>query len=167
MVLLYAIPSHFNHVIFDLFWGYPSHGRDYLDASCLIFNAKTYSSVVDYRQRTFLSNSIWHSGDVMDDINRTKVTTPLKWSWKSYPRRLPIFSSLWAPGIRHQLRTIRTQVSSFSRHQTRAKICAAQRSRTLVIRRQWSCVTWLVPADSGRFLIAEHFRLEMQWITSP
>ena len=70
MVLLYAIPSHFNHVIFDLFWGYPSHGRDYLDASCLVFNGKAYKSVVDYCHCTFLNNSIWHSGDVMDDFSR-------------------------------------------------------------------------------------------------
>ena len=70
MVLLYAIPSHFNHVIFDLFWGYPVRGRDYLDASCLVFSGKTYVNVVDYRSRVFLNNSIWHSGDVMDDVNR-------------------------------------------------------------------------------------------------
>jgi len=70
MVLLYAIPSHFNHVIFDLFWGYPSHGCDYLDASCLAFNGKTYNNVVDYRNRAFSGNSIWHSGDVMDSLKR-------------------------------------------------------------------------------------------------
>ena len=38
MVLLYAVPSHYDHVIFDLFWGYLIRGRDYLDASCLVFN---------------------------------------------------------------------------------------------------------------------------------
>ena len=70
MVLLYAIPSHFNHVIFDLFWGYPSSGRDYLDASCLVFNGKAYTDVVDFRHRLFLNNTIWHSGDVMDDAHR-------------------------------------------------------------------------------------------------
>jgi len=70
MVLLYAIPSHFNHVIFDLFWGYPVRGRDYLDASCLVFNGKTCTQVVDYRHRLFSKQSIWHSGDVMDDVNR-------------------------------------------------------------------------------------------------
>jgi len=70
MVLLYAIPSHFNHVIFDLFWGYPAHGCDYLDASCLVFTGKTYNSVIDYRHCSFLNNSVWHSGDVMDPLNR-------------------------------------------------------------------------------------------------
>lgn len=70
MVLLYAIPSHFNHVIFDLFWGYPSHGCDYLDASCLVFNGKIHTAVVDYSERKFSDGSIWHSGDVMDHVNR-------------------------------------------------------------------------------------------------
>lgn len=70
MVLLYAIPLHFNHVIFDLFWGYPPHGCDYLDASCLVFNGKTYTAVVDYRNCTFSTKSIWHSGDVMDHVHR-------------------------------------------------------------------------------------------------
>lgn len=70
MVLLYAIPSHFNHVIFDLFWGYPVHGCDFLDASCLVFNGKTYLNVVDYRHRLLENSSIWHSGDVMDHANR-------------------------------------------------------------------------------------------------
>ena len=70
MVLLYAVPSHFNHVIFDLFWGYPTHGRDFLDASCLVFNGKTHKAVVDFGHTVFSSNSIWHSGDVMDDVSR-------------------------------------------------------------------------------------------------
>ena len=70
MVLLYAIPSHFNHVIFDLFWGYPVHGRDYLDASCLVFKGKAYTNTVDYSHCSFSNNSIWHSGDIMDDVNR-------------------------------------------------------------------------------------------------
>lgn len=70
MVLLYAIPSHFNHVIFDLFWGYPTHGQDFLDASCLVFDGKAYRAVVDYSHRVFSNNSIWHSGDVMDNVNR-------------------------------------------------------------------------------------------------
>jgi len=76
MVLLYEIPQHFNHVIFDLFWGYPAAcKRDFLDASCLVFHGKTYRDVVDYCHYMFLNatatnKSIWHSGDVMDDVNR-------------------------------------------------------------------------------------------------
>lgn len=70
MILLYAIPQNFNHVIFDLFWGYPSHGADFLDASCLIFAGKYHTATVDYARRSYNSNAIWHSGDVMDDSKR-------------------------------------------------------------------------------------------------
>lgn len=71
MIVLYAIPQNFDHVIFDLFWGYPSHGADFLDASCLIFSGKSHVGTVDYRHRIFSGKAIWHSGDVMDHFNRT------------------------------------------------------------------------------------------------
>jgi len=70
MVLMYAIPSHFNHVIFDLYWGYPAHGCDFLDASCLAFSGKSHIGVIDYNQRIFKGNAIIHSGDVMDNAHR-------------------------------------------------------------------------------------------------
>lgn len=70
MILLYAIPQNFNHVIFDLFWGYPSRGADFLDASCLIFTGKSYIATVDYCHRSYNSNAIKHSGDVMDNHQR-------------------------------------------------------------------------------------------------
>jgi stress response protein SCP2 len=66
MKLMYEIPSHFNHVIFDLYWGYPVHGCDYLDASCLAFSGKSFSHVVDYRNRQYVGKAVCHSGDVMD-----------------------------------------------------------------------------------------------------
>ena len=65
IVLLYAIPDSFDHVIFDLFWGYPSSGRDYLDASVLIYSGTFFQGLVDYRHRVF--SGVSHSGDVMDD----------------------------------------------------------------------------------------------------
>lgn len=71
MVLMYSIPSHFNHVIFDLYWGYPKHGRDYLDASCLAFAGKSHICVVDYGHMIFNGTAIKHSGDVMNDATRT------------------------------------------------------------------------------------------------
>ncbi|XP_078660319.1 uncharacterized protein LOC144904968 [Branchiostoma floridae x Branchiostoma belcheri] len=70
IIMLYAIPEHFNHVIFDLFWGYPSHGCDFLDASCLLFSGTSFVAVVDYRHRSYHSGVVRHSGDVMDDYNR-------------------------------------------------------------------------------------------------
>lgn len=70
MILLYAIPQNFNHVIFDLFWGYPSRGMDYLDASCLIFSGKSHIATVDYNHRRYNSDAVKHSGDVMDRVKR-------------------------------------------------------------------------------------------------
>ncbi|XP_033734839.1 uncharacterized protein LOC117323600 [Pecten maximus] len=69
MVLLYAIPEAFDHVVFDLHWGYPLSGVDYLDASCLVYNRQTNTAVCDYRRRMPM-NGLHHSGDIMDNINR-------------------------------------------------------------------------------------------------
>ena len=68
VILLYAIPEAFDHVVFDLHWGYPYSGRDYLDASCLVYQGTQFINVVDYRHRNAIG--IFHSGDVMDDYNR-------------------------------------------------------------------------------------------------
>ena len=68
VVLLLAIPETFDHVVFDLHWGYPYSGRDYLDASCLVYQGTQFFNVVDYRHRNVIGIS--HSGDVMDDQNR-------------------------------------------------------------------------------------------------
>lgn len=69
VVLLYEIPEAFNHVIFDLHWGYPSSGKDFLDASCLVYTGTEFLSVVDFR-RTYDPIGITHSGDVMDNVNQ-------------------------------------------------------------------------------------------------
>lgn len=68
VVLLYAIPDAFDHVVFDLFWGYPSNGRDYLDASCLVYQGTKFLNLADFRLRGI--NGINHSGDVMDEVKR-------------------------------------------------------------------------------------------------
>lgn len=70
VIILYSIPDTLNDVVFDLFWGYPVSGRDYLDASCLLFNRNSFVSVVDYRHRHGLQGSVHHSGDVMNDSAR-------------------------------------------------------------------------------------------------
>lgn len=69
VVLLYAIPEALNHVVFDLHWGYPSSGKDYLDASCLVYEGSKFLKEVDYRRRDNLFG-ITHSGDVMDDVRK-------------------------------------------------------------------------------------------------
>ena len=70
MVLLYAVAPNLDKVVFDLYWGYPSKGIDYLDASALIFSGTNYLSVVDFSKRNRLEKAIRHSGDRMDDVNR-------------------------------------------------------------------------------------------------
>ncbi|XP_052688510.1 uncharacterized protein LOC128167052 [Crassostrea angulata] len=68
VVLLYAIPEAFDHVVFDLYWGYPFSGRDYLDASCLLYQGTQFLNLADYENR--YRNGISHSGDVMDNRKR-------------------------------------------------------------------------------------------------
>ena len=70
MLLLYAVPSYLNEVVFDLYWGYPAHGEDYLDASALMFSGKNCAGVVDYRHRKRANGAIVHSGDLMDNFNQ-------------------------------------------------------------------------------------------------
>ena len=67
--MLYEIsdPS-LDHTIFDLFWGYPSSGCDFLDASALFYSGACYQGLVDFCNRSFTGVS--HSGDVMDDSKR-------------------------------------------------------------------------------------------------
>lgn len=69
IVVLYEISDQsLDHTIFDLFWGYPSRGCDYLDASALIYSGAYYVGLVDWRHLIFTGVS--HSGDVMDDSKR-------------------------------------------------------------------------------------------------
>ena len=68
IVVLYEISDSLDHTIFDLFWGYPSSGCDYLDASVLIYSGKSYQGFVDFDNQDF--SGISHSGDVMDDAKR-------------------------------------------------------------------------------------------------
>ena len=67
-MVLYEISESLDNAIFDLFWGYPVSGRDYLDASVLMYNGQSCQAVVDYRRRVF--NGVSHSGDIMDDVRR-------------------------------------------------------------------------------------------------
>ncbi|XP_045161189.2 uncharacterized protein LOC123526204 isoform X2 [Mercenaria mercenaria] len=69
VIILYSVPENFDRVVFDLFWGYPSTGCDYLDASCLLFNGTKFKTCCDYTNRQLIQ-AIIHSGDVMDNKNK-------------------------------------------------------------------------------------------------
>ncbi|XP_078364440.1 uncharacterized protein LOC144648867 [Oculina patagonica] len=64
IVVLYEISDSLDQTIFDLFWGYPSSGCDFLDASVLIYSGMSFQGLVDYGHRVF--SGVSHSGDVMD-----------------------------------------------------------------------------------------------------
>ena len=67
-MVLYEISEALDHVIFDLFWGYPASGCDFLDASVLIYSGSSFQTLVDFSHRGF--SGVTHSGDVMDDTKR-------------------------------------------------------------------------------------------------
>ena len=86
--MLYAIPDGFDHVIFDLFWGYPITGCDYLDASVLLYSGSNFIEVVDYARRASQScSAVRHSGDVMDSAKRLGHHT-INVSIKSIPAHI-------------------------------------------------------------------------------
>lgn len=68
VVCLYTVPETFDHVVFDLYWGFPASGLDFLDASCLIFKGQNFIKVVDFRGRSH--EAVKHSGDRMDSLNK-------------------------------------------------------------------------------------------------
>lgn len=80
IVVLYEISDQsLDHTIFDLFWGYPSRGPDFLDASVLIYSGAYYVGLVDWCHRVFTGVS--HSGDRMNPAKRLghhKINVKLK-----------------------------------------------------------------------------------------
>jgi stress response protein SCP2 len=88
LVLLYAIPDGFDRVIFDLFWGYPHSGCDFLDASVLLYSGSKFIEVVDYRHiKSTSCSAVSHSGDVMDHTKRLGHHT-INVSIKSIPSNI-------------------------------------------------------------------------------
>ena len=67
MVLLCAVPVKLDNVVFDLNWGYPLSGRDYLDACAWSFEGQKFHHFVTYSVKSAHGGAIKHSGDVMDD----------------------------------------------------------------------------------------------------
>jgi len=55
--------SLIKRINFDLSWGFPGSGADYLDGTCFLYSGTVFHSHVDYRQK--VAGGIQHSGDVM------------------------------------------------------------------------------------------------------
>ena len=70
MVLLCAVPPNLDKVVFDLCWGYPYAGRDYLDAVAFTFQGQQWLEWIGYTHENGASGAIRHSGDVMDDLQQ-------------------------------------------------------------------------------------------------
>lgn len=70
MVLLYAVPTHLDKVVFDLYWGFPSSGKDYLDACAWSFEGQIWRGHVNFYKKVKLAGALSHSGDKIDFIKR-------------------------------------------------------------------------------------------------
>ncbi|XP_046352764.2 uncharacterized protein LOC124132734 [Haliotis rufescens] len=70
VVLMLAIPEGFDHVVFDLYWGFPLSGQDYLDASCLLYKGTDFVSLADWRNHSCGNNAVKHSGDIINHSKR-------------------------------------------------------------------------------------------------
>ena len=68
--LLYSAPKDLDKVVFDLYWGYPKRGPDFLDASVLIFEGIKFVAVLDWCHLT-VPPAMRHSGDLMNSFTRT------------------------------------------------------------------------------------------------
>jgi len=65
----FANTSNLNNITFDLIWGFPKQGRDYLDATCMMYEGMNYKTIVDFTTKEQLG--VTHSGDVMDTTAKT------------------------------------------------------------------------------------------------
>ncbi|CAG8685872.1 hypothetical protein RhiirA5_421732 [Rhizophagus irregularis] len=73
MVLLYSISKELsiNALTFDLFWGYPSTGRDFLDGTCMLYAGNQLYRTFDWSKKNFNDvPNVSHSGDIMDHVNK-------------------------------------------------------------------------------------------------
>jgi hypothetical protein len=97
MVLLYSISKELsiNELTFDLYWGFPLFGNDYLDGTCMLYTGTGPNSQLcrtfDYNKRIFGDiPNMSHSGDVMDSyLKRGKET--IRFNMKKFEFYLYIF----------------------------------------------------------------------------
>ena len=71
-----------DQVVFDLSWGFPETGEDFLDATVFIYSRKKLVDYVNYeQQRSSLVDAVVHSGDEMDKVRKTghhKINVSIK-----------------------------------------------------------------------------------------
>ncbi|CAG8569892.1 1670_t:CDS:2 [Funneliformis caledonium] len=112
IVLLYSISKELSisALTFDLFWGYPSSGCDYLDGTCLLYtgtgnNAGQLWRRFDYQSTSFHDiPNMSHSGDIMDHAERRghhRITANLASLPPTVSKLYFILSSWNSPNIGH------------------------------------------------------------------
>ncbi len=71
IVRMCTMPTEFDEVVFDLFWGYPELGKDYLDACAWTFVGQGCENYVSFLRLDQYEGALVHSGDVIyDDRNQ-------------------------------------------------------------------------------------------------
>jgi stress response protein SCP2 len=104
LVRLYEVPDQLDDVIFELFWGFPVTGRDYLDATVFLYSGVNFVEMVDYDHRKNSSGSVEHSGDILY-LTSEKGQHTINVSLKSLQNRIDtlVFTlSSWnAPSLSH------------------------------------------------------------------
>ncbi|CAG8511146.1 560_t:CDS:2 [Diversispora eburnea] len=73
IVLLYSISKELSiqNLTFELYWGYPMNGCDYLDGTCMLYTGNKFWRKYDYQSTTYFDiPNMSHSGDLMDHVNR-------------------------------------------------------------------------------------------------
>jgi len=106
MVLLYSISKELsiNALTFDLYWGYPQSGGDFLDGTCMLYtaNSQLYRTF-DYNSRNFADiPNMSHSGDVMDSVNQRghhRITANLTSIPRNVTKLYFVLSAFRSPNI--------------------------------------------------------------------
>ena len=102
LVRLYEVPHQLDNVTFELFWGFPAAGKDYLDATVFFYSGLNFVEMVDYDHRISRFGSVKHSGDIIYLESRRgqhTIHVSIK-SLQSYVDTLVFTLSSWnAPNI--------------------------------------------------------------------
>ncbi|KAF0424509.1 tellurium resistance protein terz-like [Gigaspora margarita] len=105
IIVPYSITQDQGWLTFDLYWGYPHSGQDFLDGTCLIYVGDKLWRKYDYKSTYYPDIPyIKHSGDVMDNTNANgchKITIKLDALPNEVGQLYFILSSRRSPTIGH------------------------------------------------------------------
>ena len=67
---LYAVPCDLDRVVFDLYWGFPQSGIDFLDACAFAFEGQHWVGTLRFFNKQIFDGALTHSGDITGEENR-------------------------------------------------------------------------------------------------